>query len=396
MTLGAAVAEVVAGRKLGNKAMLWGALAGTIPDLDIISNLWMNDIEGIAFHRGISHSIVFTVLVSFLFAWLARTYYDRIDHHKPVHQWIFRVLWIILGSALVVGPLYLTIQQSGQWLTMLVFLACAGLGGYWIYGAFQKDKIPFEPISYKRWYWLFFWCFATHIMIDAFTTYGTQIFQPFSNVRVTTSSISVVDPLYTLPLLIGTVVASFFNRLSKSRRTWLNTGLILSTGYMLFTFGLKFHVDKAFNNRMSTLGEPMIQYQTNPTIFNSILWHGVAELEDVYVEGYYSLFDKKSPFEELRRIPKRRDVEQRSGCLDSETLRTLKWFSDGFYNYSIREGQLYYNDLRFGTLWLDDARTEGKTVFYFRIDDHCDGHEIRETDKIGEAFDLLLTRIKGE
>ena len=38
MALGAAVGEAVLGRKMGGRAMLWGAALGTLPDLDIIIN----------------------------------------------------------------------------------------------------------------------------------------------------------------------------------------------------------------------------------------------------------------------------------------------------------------------------------------------------------------------
>ena len=61
IVLGAAVGEVCLGKKLGNKAMVWGAVAGTIPDLDILGNLFMTELGALAFHRGISHSIFFAV-----------------------------------------------------------------------------------------------------------------------------------------------------------------------------------------------------------------------------------------------------------------------------------------------------------------------------------------------
>ena len=67
IVLGAAVGEVVLGRKIGNRAMLWGAVAGTIPDLDVmIGSLFMNEVNGLAFHRAITHSIFFAVTFSFL------------------------------------------------------------------------------------------------------------------------------------------------------------------------------------------------------------------------------------------------------------------------------------------------------------------------------------------
>ncbi|MBT8293638.1 MAG: metal-dependent hydrolase, partial [Eudoraea sp.] len=64
IVLGAAVGEASLGNKVGNKAMLYGAIAGTIPDLDIIANYFTDTITATEWHRGFSHSIMFCVLLS--------------------------------------------------------------------------------------------------------------------------------------------------------------------------------------------------------------------------------------------------------------------------------------------------------------------------------------------
>ena len=61
IVLGAAVGEAVAGRKMGAKAALWGAIAGTIPDLDVFFTAFYHPIEGALVHRGFSHSILFLI-----------------------------------------------------------------------------------------------------------------------------------------------------------------------------------------------------------------------------------------------------------------------------------------------------------------------------------------------
>lgn len=66
--LGAAVGELVGGRKLGNKALLWGAIAGTIPDLDVVAGQFMDIVGEITFHRGPTHSLLFAVVMSPLLA----------------------------------------------------------------------------------------------------------------------------------------------------------------------------------------------------------------------------------------------------------------------------------------------------------------------------------------
>lgn len=70
IVLGAAVGEAVLGKKVGNKAMLWGAIAGTIPDLDILSRYFVDMVTATEWHRGFSHSIFFSVLFAPIFGWL--------------------------------------------------------------------------------------------------------------------------------------------------------------------------------------------------------------------------------------------------------------------------------------------------------------------------------------
>ncbi len=63
IALGAAVGEAVLGKKVGNKAVLWGAVAATIPDLDVIPGSFMDAVAGLDFHRGLSHSILFCLIL---------------------------------------------------------------------------------------------------------------------------------------------------------------------------------------------------------------------------------------------------------------------------------------------------------------------------------------------
>ena len=78
--LGAAVGEVTLGKKIGNKAMLWGAVGGTIPDLDVLGGLFLSEIDNVAFHRGFSHSILFCILGAFFFGWLVDQIYSSRNH----------------------------------------------------------------------------------------------------------------------------------------------------------------------------------------------------------------------------------------------------------------------------------------------------------------------------
>jgi inner membrane protein len=62
IVLGAATFALIKDKEIGKKALLYGAILGTIPDLDILINPFFNNIEQLAIHRGFSHSIFFSFL----------------------------------------------------------------------------------------------------------------------------------------------------------------------------------------------------------------------------------------------------------------------------------------------------------------------------------------------
>ena len=89
IVLGAAVGEAVLGNKLGNKAMLLGAIAGTIPDLDVLAKLISTDpIFELKTHRAYSHSLLTHVLISFPLAWLAARW-SKADVSRTSWYWFW-------------------------------------------------------------------------------------------------------------------------------------------------------------------------------------------------------------------------------------------------------------------------------------------------------------------
>jgi inner membrane protein len=74
IVLGAAVGEAVAGKHIGNKAAFWGAIAGTIPDLDVFFMGLFNPIDASLFHRGFSHSFLFACISGPVLGFLLHRY----------------------------------------------------------------------------------------------------------------------------------------------------------------------------------------------------------------------------------------------------------------------------------------------------------------------------------
>ena len=66
-----------------------------------------------------------------------------------------------------------------------------------------------KSMSFKVVYVASFLGYATHGLLDACTSWGTLLFWPFSDIRVSWSNISIVDPLFTIPVVIFVAVAMF-------------------------------------------------------------------------------------------------------------------------------------------------------------------------------------------
>ncbi|MCH2230372.1 MAG: metal-dependent hydrolase [Crocinitomicaceae bacterium] len=100
IVLGAAVGEAVLGKKVGNRAMLWGAIAGTIPDLDVFLRYFVDDITSTEMHRGFSHSIVFAVLMAPILGWIASRIHKK-RKEATLKNWCWLFFWAIVTHPLL-------------------------------------------------------------------------------------------------------------------------------------------------------------------------------------------------------------------------------------------------------------------------------------------------------
>lgn len=107
IVLGAAIGEAVLGRKVGNKAMLYGAIAGTIPDLDVLASHFTDTVTALAIHRGFTHSVMFSVLFGLLCGWLV----SRYEKYKDFKAWA----WLFF-AAFVTHPM---LDSCTTWGTQL-------------------------------------------------------------------------------------------------------------------------------------------------------------------------------------------------------------------------------------------------------------------------------------
>ncbi len=183
----------------------------------------------------------------------------------------------------------------------------------------------------------------THVLIDVFTVYGTVVFAPFSEARIGFNNLFIIDPLFTLPLLVGVCAALVLGRRPAASR-WNSTGLILASVYVLWSFGAKAWADQKFVRAVQEQGIQAVQYMTSPTPLNTLLWRGVADDGDCLHVGYVSILSPSSPVRFLV-IPKNADLAS-----DNRAANRLRWFSNDYFSIQPQpEGQLW-GDWRFGEL----------------------------------------------
>lgn len=253
--------------------------------------------------------------------------------------------------------------------------------------------------SVRQWA-IFAWLVLfTHIALDSFTVYGTQLFLPFSNYMVGFNSIAIIDPIYTVPLLIGILISLLLRRSSSARR-WTNyAALAISSLYLLVTVGIKFHVGSVVEQSLYRQDIPHQRYMTAPTLFNAVLWRVTVEVDDGYWVGYYSLFDSDENID--WRLIARND-ELIEPYKNTRAVKRLLWFSNGYYAVSKEAGELRFHDLRFGEIQTDYDRP-GRFIFTWdmNISETAWGRIVSISrpefafENSGEAFDALLARIKG-
>jgi len=302
--LGAAIGEVVLGKKIGRKAAVLGAIGGTFPDLDVILYLFYDKLEMLSIHRGFSHSILFSLFGAFLLAYILQ-----------------RIKWT-------------------------------------------------KNVTYFR-LWIFVWlALFTHILLDTFTAYGTQLFLPFSNKRVGFDSVNVIDPVYTIPLLLGLLFSLFIFKNSPKRATYNYIGLGISTFYLICTLGVKSYVNNYFHKELSKQDIPYNSLLTMPVESASINWYGVAKSKDsLYIQKYSILKSSYFPFEEFA------INDHLLESLNPKLVETMRWFAKGFYAVQKNKDKIRFYNLQVDMRGIfNNGYIKAPTLGYFEITSKKNGN----------------------
>lgn len=278
LALGAAVGVATLGRRTSlPRAAAWGAVLGTLPDLDVF-----------------------------------------IDH----------------GDALLNMTLHRAESHALLWLSLLAPVLGAGIA-----------RLHGEWHLWRRW-WLAAWLvLITHPLLDAMTVYGTQLALPFSNHPFGVGSVFIIDPLYTLPLVLGLVpVLALRGKPDLALR--INTlGLALSTAYLVWGAAVQQHVRGLALTSLERAGVQAKAMLVTPTAFNTVLWRVVATTPTHYHEGFYSLLDQG---QEPLWVRHDRGAEMMQAYAGSPAFERLHRFSQGLVAMKEIDGRALISDLRMG------------------------------------------------
>ena len=272
--LGAVASQNSSHKKHIIAATVLGLVGGMAPDLDILINSDTDPLLFLEYHRQFTHSLIFIPVGGLICALL-------------VH-------WLMT----------LAKKFSGLW-------------HGWHWSLRFSETLKFTTAGY-----------ATHALLDSCTSYGTQIFWPFSDVRISWSNISIIDPLFTIPLAVMAILAAYKRKpaLAKAALAWVVI-------YLGFGIIQKERVENTGWELAQSRGHSPSRLEAKPGFGNLLLWKIIYETEtDYYVDGVRAGLEiRVYTGEAVKKLNVSRDFP----WLDPESqqardIERFRWFSDGF------------------------------------------------------------------
>jgi inner membrane protein len=255
--------------------------------------------------------------------------------------------------------------------------------------AWAVSRLHAESQHFKYWLLGLWLALFTHPLLDTMTVYGTQLLQPFSDYPFAIGSIFIIDPIYTLPLLIGCVCALVVKNAAGLR--WNIIGIVLSTTYLLWSAVVQIHVHSVAKESLLARGINTEKILVTPSPFNTLLWRIVVMREGGFEEGYFSLFDRE------RKIRFDRftiDAALYESLKDVWAVDRMAWFTRGFFKMQIKDDKALLTDLRMGQ--------EPHYVFSFAVAERqsptfaaITPESVGSRGNLSEGFSWLWTRLRG-
>ncbi len=245
----------------------------------------------------------------------------------------------VLPLALVEDPVAVMTWHRAATHSLLV-LPFVGLALWFL----LRDRVAVFRDSPARGLWLILACLLAHPLIDAFTVYGTQLLWPLPVAPAMWSSLFIIDPLFTLPLLVGCVLVFVLRDGERARRA-AAISVALAVVYVGWSQVAKWQVDRLAERRLAVFGWQDSPRFSVPMPFNTLLWRVVVMRPDGFFEAQRSLIADSGPMMFMQYKSDNEDLAAVSGYAP---VQRLQWFTHGFLKAERRDGRLVLSDLRMG------------------------------------------------
>jgi inner membrane protein len=201
------------------------------------------------------------------------------------------------------------------------------------------------------WMHMLFWVLLTHPLLDVFTSYGTQLLTPVSDTRFALDGVSIIDPLYTFPLIGALIVARLWQDKPDRGRRAAQVMLTLTTLYLGLGYLVAESTKEQAREQLVQREYPKIErMRAMPTFANLLLWRIVAKDErgDIHVGLVSRAQPTPVPFQTVKKL----ESPLIDKTLKDERAQIFTWFADEYIHYRIEEKPphtlVYLDDMRYG------------------------------------------------
>jgi inner membrane protein len=196
----------------------------------------------------------------------------------------------------------------------------------------------------SRWFWVFQCALLSHPLLDALTVYGTQLWWPLPVAPTMWSSLFIIDPALTLPLVAGCIIAAWAGARPVAQRA-LVASIAIAGAYIGWSLVAKSMVDRVAARSLAAIGLGDAPRFSVPMPFNTLLWRVVAMTPEGFVEGERSLVADDGP---MRFTGHRSNTQALGEVRAQSNVARLLWFNHHFMKAEVRDGRLVLSDLRMG------------------------------------------------
>ena len=280
----------------------------------------------------------------------------------------------------------LSLEYHRQFTHSLFFIPFGSLIFTFLIFPFVKSSMSLKTV-----YFASLLGYATHGLLDACTSYGTQLFWPFSNERVSWNNISIVDPLFTIPVLILVVIAI---KTKKKIFSFFGIGWILFylfLGFIQYERALSAAIELA-NMR----GHNAERLTLKPSFGNLILWKSIYQHKESFYVDAIRIAESSTLY--LGESIKAFDYQYHLPDLDKESqqkkdIERFRWFSQDYLGYDKEKNIVI--DVRYSMIPNQIAPMWGLVVDDQRgVNEHAIWWTSRSLDQ--SQLDLFKDMLKGK